>query len=64
LTAVVAASADGTRLAGVGGDPTHALSIYNWEKRKLVFSGLCGERKVLDCCFGEGDNGAPWLVHG
>lgn len=54
----LAFSADGSRLAGVGGDPSHALSVYNWEKRRLLFSGLCGERKVLDVCFGESDSGS------
>jgi hypothetical protein len=50
-------SADGTRLAAVGGDNQHLLSVYLWEKRTRILSGMCGQRKVLDCCFGEGDNG-------
>jgi len=52
----LAFSADGARLAAVGGDKMHNLSIYSWALRKRIYSGSCGERKVLDCCFGEGDN--------
>ncbi len=52
----LAFSADGSKLAGVGGDADHQLSVYLWEKRERIFSGKCGPRKVLDVCFGDADS--------
>ena len=39
----------------VGQDKEHAMAVYVWAERRRVFSGKCGQRKVLDACFGEGD---------
>ena len=48
----LAFSADGSKLAGVGGDEEHQMSIYLWEQRRRIFSGKCGPRN-------KGDSACP-----
>eukprot|EP00949_MAST-11_sp_MAST-11-sp1_P004459 g4459.t1 len=49
----LAFSPDGTRLAAVGMDASHALVVYDWKKETALFQSYCGPNRVLDCQFVE-----------
>ena len=44
---------DGSKLVSVGMDKDHTVAFWDWQARKILASGVCGEATMLDVAISE-----------
>lgn len=58
----LAFSPDGSKLAVVGGDPDHTISLWDWQHSVLLSRGYGGSDPIFHCCFAPIVKDSPQLL--